>query len=123
MDNADAPVQLVLPQATLSEVQAVADEERRAVTDVILELVESALAQRRWRAMAAGDRAPADELALPDDDAAPMTEEYRQTIRAQIEEGLTSLRNGEGTDGEAFFRDVYAELDEIALRGASSRHT
>jgi hypothetical protein len=112
MDNADAPVQLVLPQATLSEVQAVADEERRAVNDVILELVESALAQRRWRAMAAGDRAPAYERALPDDDAAPMTEEYRQTIRAQVEEGLASARRGDLVDGDVAFARIYAQLNE-----------
>ena len=46
-----------------------------------------------------------------------MSDEYRATIRQKIAQGLQSLREGKGTDGEAFFAEMYAELDDLERQG------
>ncbi len=39
-------------------------------------------------------------------------DDMKEEIRKKIAEGMESLRRGEGTDGEAFFAQMFAELDE-----------
>jgi hypothetical protein len=53
---------------------------------------------------------------LPDDDAL-LTDDYRRTIRAKIAEGVQSLRDGKGTDGESFMAAMDAELAELERQG------
>ncbi|MGA3397707.1 MAG: hypothetical protein ABSC95_00700 [Acetobacteraceae bacterium] len=101
----------------------------------------AALTQERrgWRAFArhdeqGADRAPiaavilahrlsadqelarARELGLPDDDA-PLTDQHRQTVREKIAQGVRSLPDGKGTDGEAFFARMEAEFEELERHG------
>jgi len=66
------------------------------------------------QAHAERERQRAIELGIHDPtDDEPMTEDDRQTIREKIAQGLKSLREGKGTDGAAFFAEMYAELDEL----------
>jgi hypothetical protein len=46
-----------------------------------------------------------------------MSEEYRRCIQEKIVQGLKLLREGKGTDGEALFAEMYAELDELERQG------
>jgi predicted transcriptional regulator len=106
----------VLPPALLAELEAAASEEHRSVADIARDMIEHGLGERRWQAHAAQEWQRARELGLPDDDQ-PMTDEYRQVIRERIAQGLQSLREGKGTDGEAFMAQMVAELDELERQG------
>jgi antitoxin ParD1/3/4 len=85
----------VLPPALLAEVEAAADAEHRTVADVLRDVVERGLAERRL----------------------PLTDAYRQDLREKIAQGLQSLRDGKGTDGEAFMAGMNAELAELERQG------
>jgi hypothetical protein len=85
----------VLPPALLAEVEAAADAEHRPVADVLRDVVERGLAERRQ----------------------PLTDAYRQDLREKIAQGLQSLREGKGTDGEAFMARLDAELAEFERQG------
>jgi hypothetical protein len=63
-----------------------------------------------------------DPLAVPPElvaeiraaeDRGPMTEEYRRSFHDKIAQGLQALREGKGTDGEAFMAEMLAELTEL----------
>ena len=105
-----------LPPALLAEVEAAADEEHRPVADVVRDLVERGLGERRWQAHGEQERQRARAAGLPDDDV-PLTDAYRQTIRDKIAQGVQSLRAGEGTDGEAFMARMDAELAALERQG------
>lgn len=107
----------VLPPALLAEVEAAADEEHRPVADVVRELVEQGLSERRWKAHSEQEFRRARELGLPDADNQPLSDEYRQTIRENIAQGMQSLREGKVTDGEAFMAKMNAELAELQRQG------
>jgi hypothetical protein len=101
---------LILPPALLAEVEAAADEEHRPVADVLRDLVERGLGERRWKTHAGKEIQRGRAQGLPDD-ALPLTDEYRQDLREKIAQGLQSLRGGKGADGEAFMARMDAELE------------
>ena len=111
MKTADGHDPLALPPALLAELEAAANEEHRPVADMARDLIERGLGERRWQAHAEKERQRAHALGLPDDDQ-PMTDEYRQAIRAKIAQGVQSLREGRVTDGPAFMARLDAELAE-----------
>lgn len=111
----DAP--LTIPPALAAELQAAADEEHRPVADVLRDALEGYRESRRWRRHADVEHARAHELGLADDDAS-LTPEYRQTLRDKIAQGLQSLRDGKGTDGEAFFAQMEAEFAVLEQQGS-----
>lgn len=111
-DNAS----LTLPPALLAEVKAAADEEHRPVDEVLRDLVEQGLGERRWKAHVEKERQRARELGLPDDDQ-PITDDYRRALREKIAQGVRSLREGKGTDGEAFMARMDSELAELERHG------
>ena len=49
------------------------------------------------------------------------TEEARQRVRAQIEEGAASVERGDVYDGEAVFDEVLRALDNPDINGRSKR--
>jgi Arc/MetJ-type ribon-helix-helix transcriptional regulator len=99
-----------VPPALAAEILAVANEEHRDAADVVREALENYLEFRRWERHANLDRAR--EFGLPDD-GVPLTAEYRLVIREKIAQGLRSLREGRGVDGEAFMAQMDAELAEL----------
>jgi hypothetical protein len=101
----------VLPPALLAEVEAAADEEHRPVADLLQDLVERGLGERRRQARAEKEFQRVRELGLPDDDQ-PMTDAYRQTIREKIAAGMESARQGKLVDGDAVFARIRAEMAE-----------
>ena len=110
---------LAIPPALLAEVKAAAEQEHRPVADVLREVVEQGLADRRlWQAHVEREReqARASGIHEPADDL-PMTDDDRQTLREKIAQGLKSLRDGKGADGASFFAQMYAELDELEQQG------
>ena len=108
--------QVSIPPTLIAEVQAAADEEHRPADDVVRDALESYLERRRWRLHSEQEEARARELGLPDDDV-PLTAGYRQGIREKIAQGLRSLREGKGTDGEAFFATMETEFEELERQG------
>jgi hypothetical protein len=117
MKTETAPDTLAVPPDLLAEIQAEADKEHRSAGDVLRDLVERGLGERRWKAHAEAERQRARELGLPDADDQPMTDEYRQVIREKIAQGMRSLREGRVTDGEAFMARMDAELAELERQG------
>jgi hypothetical protein len=110
---------LAIPPALLADVKAAAERAQRPVADVLREVVEQGLAERRqWQAHAERERDHARAFGIhePADDL-PMTDAYRQTMREKIAQGLQSLREGKGTEAGSFFAEIYAELDELAQQG------
>jgi hypothetical protein len=79
------PPDTLVPAHLLPEVQAAADEEHRAPGELVAEAVERYLSERRWFR---GDE-----------------------IHNKIAQGLESLRQGKGLDGETVMAELLAELD------------
>jgi hypothetical protein len=107
---------VVLPEALWAEVEAAAVDERRPVNDVVRDLIEQGLNERRWKLHAAQEQRRARAMDLPEDDA-PLTDDYRRIISAKIARGVQSLRDGKGTDGESFMAAMEAELAELERQG------
>ena len=112
----DSETLVSIPPALVAEVQTIADEEHRPVADVLRDLVERGLGERRWKVHADQELARARALELPDDDV-PLTDEYRQTLREKIAQGARSLREGRVTDGEVFMARMDDELAELERKG------
>jgi predicted transcriptional regulator len=74
-----------VPPGLLREIEAAAEEERRAPSELVGEAIERYLSERRWF--------------------------RRNEAHAKIARGLASLRQGEGLDGEAVIAELLAELD------------
>ena len=108
--------QIPLPSTLVAEVRTIAATEHRAVADVLRDLVEGALADRRWKAHAEQELAHARQAGLPDDNL-KLTEDYRQVLQQKIAQGVRSLREGRVTDGEAFMARMDAELAAIERQG------
>ena len=106
---------LAIPPALWAEIEAAADEQHRPAADVVREALEGYLEGRRWRRHSEGEQARALALGLSDD--GPLTGEYREAIRGKIAQGLRSLREGKGTDGETFFAEMEAEFEELERQG------
>ena len=107
---------LTVPRALAKAVQEAAREEHRPVADVLRDAIDSYLEKRDWQLRADQEHASGQALGLPDD-AMPLTPEYRQTLRAKIDQGLRSLREGRAADGEAFFAQMEAEFEDLARHG------
>jgi hypothetical protein len=107
---------VVLPEALWAELEAAAVDERRPVDDVVRDLIEHGLNERRWRFHAAREQGRARAMDLPEDDA-PLTDDYRRIVRVKIARGVQSLRDGKGADGESFMAAMDAELAELERQG------
>lgn len=107
LDRASNP--LDLPPALLAEVEAAANEEHRPVIDVLCELVEHGLNERRWMIHAEQERQRGCQAGLSDG-GQPMTDEYRHILHEKIAQGMRSLRAGDFADGETFMAQMNAEL-------------
>jgi hypothetical protein len=101
----DSEIFVSMPPALAAEVQTIADQEHRPVADVLRDLVERGLGERRWTLRADQELARARALGL--------TDEYRQTLREKIAQGAQSLREGRVTDGAVFMARMDDELAEL----------
>jgi hypothetical protein len=79
------PVDALIPPSLLAEIEAAAAEEHRPARDLVGEAVERYLSERRWL--------------------------RRDEVHAKIAQGLQSLRQGKGLDGESIMAELLAELD------------
>jgi predicted transcriptional regulator len=75
----------LIPPGLLAEIEAAAAEEHRPVRELVGEAVERYLSQRRWF--------------------------RRDDVHAKIAQGLASLQQGKGLDGESVMTELIAELD------------
>jgi predicted transcriptional regulator len=83
--NSETPSDTLLPADLLDAIQAAAAQEHRAARDLVTEAVERYLSERRWF--------------------------RKDEVHAKIAEGLESLRQGKGLDGETVMAELLAELD------------
>ena len=116
MKTAPDNTSLAIPPALLAEIQAEAEKEHRPAADVLRDVIEQGLQERRWRTHVESERQRAKDAGLPDD-AIPLTDAYRQDLREKIAAGMRSLRQGKGTDGEAFMAQMDAELAALEQQG------
>jgi hypothetical protein len=79
------PADALIPSGLLAEIEAAAAEELRPARELIGEAVERYLSERRWF--------------------------RRDEVHAKIAQGLESLRQGKGLDGESVMAELIAELD------------
>ena len=79
------PAEALIPPGLLAEIEAAAAEERRSARELVGEAVERYLSERRWF--------------------------RRDEVHAKIAQGLESLRQGKGLDGESVMAELIAELD------------
>ncbi len=110
----DAP--LAIPAALLAQIRATADAENRTADEVLPDIIEGGLEERRWKALARRDSQRARALGLVHDDPVG-TGEDQATLRAKIGAGMASLRAGGSTDGEAFMAQMDADPAEIERQG------
>jgi predicted transcriptional regulator len=75
----------LIPPALLAEIEAAAEEEHSTPRELIGEAIERYLSERRWF--------------------------RKDEVHAMIAQGLESLRQGKGLDGEAIMAELLAELD------------
>jgi predicted transcriptional regulator len=83
--KSETPRDALVPPDLLSELQAAAEEEHRAPSELVGEAVERYLVERRWF--------------------------HKDEVHTKIAQGLESLRQGKGLDGEAVMAELLAELD------------
>ena len=81
----ETPADTLIPFGLLDEIQAAAAEEHRAPSDLVGEAIERYLSERRWF--------------------------RKDEIHTKIAQGLESLRQGNGVDGETAMAELIAELD------------
>jgi hypothetical protein len=79
------PADALIPPGLLAEIEVAAAEEHRPVRELVGEAVERYLSERRWF--------------------------RRGEVHAKIAQGLESLRQGKGLDGESVMAGLMAELD------------
>jgi hypothetical protein len=79
------PADALIPPGLLAEIEAAAAEEHRPARELVGEAVERYLSERRWF--------------------------RRDEVHAKIAQGLESLRQGRGLDGEFVMAELIAELD------------
>lgn len=100
---------VTIPLTLLAELQAEADKEHRSAHELLRDLLERGLRERRWDAHVKQERQRARDSGLPSDDQ-PMTDDG-QSIHDKISQGLASARAGRLVDGDAFMALMQAELD------------
>jgi predicted transcriptional regulator len=83
--KSETPRDILVPSNLLPEIQAAAEEEHRAPGELVGEAVERYLSERRWFC--------------------------KDEVHAKIAQGLESLRQGKGLDGETVMAELLAELD------------
>jgi len=84
---------LIVPLALQAQVKAAAAEDHRNPIDLVGEAVERYLWERRW---------------------------FRGSdVHAKVAQGLESLRQGKGLDGESVMAELIAELDGPGHSGAA----
>jgi predicted transcriptional regulator len=83
--KSEAPADTLVPPDLLAEIQAAAAEEHRAPSDLVGEAIERYLSERRWF--------------------------RKDEVHTKIAQGLESLRQGQGLDGETVMAELIAELD------------
>jgi hypothetical protein len=89
--KSETPVDTFVPSNLLPEIEAAAEEERRAPGELVGEAIERYLSERRW---------------------------FRNDeVHAKIAQGLESLRQGKGLDGETVMAELIAELDDPDAQG------
>jgi hypothetical protein len=81
----DTPPDNLIPLGLLPEIEAAAEEERREPRELVREAVERYLSERRWF--------------------------RRDGVHIKIAQGLESLRQGKGLDGETVMAELLAEID------------
>src|SRR3954453_18320565 len=79
------PADALIPPGLLVEIEPAAAEGRRPARELVGEAVERYLSERRWF--------------------------RRDEVHAKIAQGLESLRQGKGLDGESVMAELIAELD------------
>jgi len=84
MKSETSPDSLIRPEL-LPAIRAAAEEERRAPRDLVTEAVERYLSERRWF--------------------------RKDEVHAKIAQGLQSLQQGKGLDGETVMATLLAEID------------
>jgi hypothetical protein len=84
--NTKTPPDALIPPGLLPETQVAAAEEHREPRELVREAVERYLSERRWF--------------------------RKDEVHAKIAQGLKSLRQGKGLDGEGVMAELLAELDE-----------
>ena len=109
-------IAMAIPPTLMAKIRNAANEEHRSATDVLRDALELYLEARQWRQHSDHELACARALGLPDDEAVSTTQ-YRHTIRDKIAQGLRSLREGKGADGEAFFARLDAQFEELERQG------
>jgi predicted transcriptional regulator len=82
----ERPADTLVPPGLLAEIEAAAAEEHRPPRELVGEALQRYLSERRWF--------------------------RKDEAHAKIAEGLESLRQGKGLDGEAIMAELLAELDE-----------
>jgi hypothetical protein len=82
----EAPPDALIPPGLLAEIEAAAEEEHREPRELVHEAVERYLSERRWL--------------------------RKDEVHTKIAQGLESLRQGKGLDGDAVLAELLAELDE-----------
>jgi len=82
----ERPADTLVPPGLLAEIEAAAAEEHRPPRELVGEALQRYLSERRWF--------------------------RKDEAHAKIAEGLESLRQGKGLDGEAVMAELLAELDE-----------
>jgi len=83
--RSEDPTDTLVPPDLLVEVEAAAEEERRAAGELVGEAIERYLSERRWF--------------------------RKDEVHLKIAQGLASLQHGKGLDGEAVMAELLAELD------------
>jgi hypothetical protein len=89
--TSDTTRDTLVPSSLLPEIQAAAEEEHRAPGELVGEAIERYLSERRWF--------------------------RKDEVHAKIAQGLESLRQGKGLDGETVMAELIAELDAPDTRG------
>jgi predicted transcriptional regulator len=83
--KSETPPDPLVPPGLLSEIEAQAEQEHRTPRELIADAVQRYLSERRWF--------------------------RKDEVHAKIAQGLESLRQGKGLDGETVMAELLAELD------------
>lgn len=84
--TSETPRDALIHPRLLPAIRAAAEEEQRAPRDLVTEAVERYLSERRWF--------------------------RKDEVHAKIAQGLESLRQGKGLEGESVMAELLAELGE-----------
>jgi hypothetical protein len=84
--KSETPHDELIHPRLLPAIKAAAEEEQRAPCDLVTEAIERYLSERRWFS--------------------------KDEANEKIAQGLDSLRQGKGLDGESVIAGLLAELDE-----------